>query len=585
MTKISASEKLQGDIILLDSDSETSESSSHPLKKHKPNGDTNTLGSFKKPYMNNTSSSSSPSGSGTPGSGTSSSSSPSPPQEVASNHRAHENPRDFNLSSSTSISESEGDNNEGLVINHDGGASSSSYDYSSDSSVLQQISTRDHTTLNDAPSNEDDSDNNNLNNTEQSRKTISDTRKFLKEHGTVAFLENYLPTTATSSDLLNLIINLGFLPKNLPSFDDEKIIGLIKLLHAAMKKVRLMRSRIHDFYNIDHVLSKIKLANKILVITGAGISTSLGIPDFRSSKGFYSKLESLGLSDPQEVFDLELFHTDPSIFYSIAFMILPPENIYSPLHSFIKLLQSKQKLLRNYTQNIDNLESYAGIHPDKLIQCHGSFAFATCVTCQYKVKGEKIFPAIRNKEIAYCPKCNSTRLKLLKNDEVSYLPESYGVMKPDITFFGEALPRKFHDSIKKDLLDCDLIISIGTSLKVSPVADIIERVPPKIPQVLINRDPIDHCNFDVSLLGYCDDVASHLCQKLGPKWNIPHPKYSSILGPDGSNLRVDVVDINEGVFKIVNKTTEAEQEAENAKREESLIHNENGVADEVVEID
>ncbi|CAI4327977.1 BAM_G0008490.mRNA.1.CDS.1 [Saccharomyces cerevisiae] len=94
--------------------------------------------------------------------------------------------------------------------------------------------------------------------------------------------------------------------------------------------------------------------------------------------------------DPQDVFNYNIFMHDPSVFYNIANLVLPPENIYSPLHSFIKMLQMKGKLLRNYTQNIDNLESYAGISTDKLVQCHGSFATATCVTCHWNPRVEDI---------------------------------------------------------------------------------------------------------------------------------------------------------------------------------------------------
>lgn len=397
----------------------------------------------------------------------------------------------------------------------------------------------------------------NKENYEVTRKVISETRKYLKDHGTMEFLDKYLPTIASSLDLLRLIKKLGFYPRDIPVFNDgDRLIGLIKLLHSAMKKVNSMRTRLENFYNVDHVLEKIKNAEKILVVTGAGISTSLGIPDFRSSKGFYAKLEHLGLTDPQEVFDLDFFHSDPSIFYLIAHMILPPENSYTPLHAFIKLLQSKGKLLRNYTQNIDNLESNVGIKPENLIQCHGSFATASCVTCKYQVQGEKIYPQIRAQEIPYCPKCSKSRKVLLNKD--AYVPESYGVMKPDITFFGEPLPAKFHSTIRQDLVECDLLISIGTSLKVSPVADIVERIPQGIPQVLINRDPIDHCNFDVSILGYCDDTASYLCSRLGDGWNIEHPDFQRIVGDNGDNLKLITINEHEGHYSLINQQTEAE---------------------------
>ena len=76
-----------------------------------------------------------------------------------------------------------------------------------------------------------------------------------------------------------------------------------------------------------------------MVITGAGISTSLGIL-IRSSQGFYSMIQHLGLSDPQEVFDLDLFLNDPNIFYSIAHMILPPNQfivLYIHLLNYYKI--------------------------------------------------------------------------------------------------------------------------------------------------------------------------------------------------------------------------------------------------------
>ena len=139
----------------------------------------------------------------------------------------------------------------------------------------------------------------------------------------------------------------------------------------------------------------------------------MGIPDFRSKKtGLYAQLEHLGLSDPQEVFDISIFREDPSIFYSVAKDILPSTRKFSPTHAFIKLLQDKDKLLTNFTQNIDNLESHAGILPEKLIQCHGSFATATCVECGYRVKCEEIYTDLKAGRVARCDRCiRSLRLK------------------------------------------------------------------------------------------------------------------------------------------------------------------------------
>lgn len=375
---------------------------------------------------------------------------------------------------------------------------------------------------------------------------IYDARSFLKEQGPVEFVKTYLPKMARFEDVLKAIEVLGY------KIDQRYVSNptldyFIEVLRLCIQKCLKERIRLPDFNTEEQLLKKIQESNKILIITGAGISTSLGIPDFRSSKGFYSRLTSLGLSDPQEVFDLEYFRTDPSIFYSIAHMILPPADSFTPLHAFIKLLDQKNKLLRNYTQNIDNLEENVKINPDRIVQCHGSFATATCMTCKFKVPLSFIRKDIVNKVVSYCPKCIKKRKNLEKND--AYFEECYGVFKPDITFFQEKLPERFHDLIRQDLLDCDLLISVGTSLEVAPVADIVKKIPGNVPQVLINKNPIPHNAFDVSILGACDDAASYLCEKLG--WQLDHKDFETILGED--NLSLHTLNPYEGLYSIINK--------------------------------
>ncbi|KAM9903244.1 hypothetical protein OXX79_003472 [Metschnikowia pulcherrima] len=388
-------------------------------------------------------------------------------------------------------------------------------------------------------------------------RTVDETRRALKSLGVLPFIEEFLPNLVDSETVYQLLLKLGFRPKNLPPQDSgQNLLALMKLLHMAVYRVNKIRFRLDDFRSVNDVLAALRTARKVLVITGAGISTSLGIPDFRSTEGFYSKMTALGLNDPQEVFDLSVFRADPSIFYSIAHMILPPEGVKAPLHSFIRLLQDRGILLRNYTQNIDNLEANAGILPEKMVQCHGSFANATCMTCGYKTAGVNLYPAMRAGEIAYCPNCTKKRQSLMRKDDVD-LEESFGVMKPDITFFGEDLPRRFHDNIKNDLKQCDLLISIGTSLRVQPVSNMVDVVDHNVPQILINKDPLPDCNFDVSFLGFCDDTVSYLCDRLGDEWAIDHPDYSELVGENHDNLMVFGTD-EAGVFNVRNKKRDAE---------------------------
>jgi NAD-dependent histone deacetylase SIR2 len=333
-------------------------------------------------------------------------------------------------------------------------------------------------------------------------------------------------------------------PPFLDGSPDDAYYGLLSL---AISRELSKRIKLSQYNTIDDAVELIKKSKNIIVLTGAGISTSLGIPDFRSKDtGLYSKLEHLGLSDPQEVFDIHIFREDPSIFYSIARDILPSTDRFTPTHAFINLLQQKGKLLTNYSQNIDNIEAIAGILPEKLIQCHGSFATASCVECKYQVPGESIFSEIRAGIIPKCARC-FTNLKALKapnmkrkrsqngqdkkrkrfdadgdtSSEDDYDLPSIGVMKPDITFFGEALPDRFSDRLTnhdKNLVD--LVIVIGTSLKVAPVSEVVPYLPAHIPQMYISRTPVSHVNFDVDMLGDCDVVVAEICRRAG--WDLKH---------------------------------------------------------------
>ena len=91
-----------------------------------------------------------------------------------------------------------------------------------------------------------------------------------------------------------------------------------------------------------------------------------------------------------------------------------------------------------------------------------------------------------------------------------------GVMKPDIVFFREPLPAAYSTALAKDLRDADLLIVMGSSLQVYPVAGILASLPPSLPAVLINREVVarEH-EFDVALLGNCDDVVLELERRLG----------------------------------------------------------------------
>lgn len=141
----------------------------------------------------------------------------------------------------------------------------------------------------------------------------------------------------------------------------------------------------------------------------------------------------------------------------------------TPTHWFIRLLEERGLLLRNLTQNIDGLEYLAGVSPNMLIQAHGGFSRAACIDCKKSYVESFVKDAIFADQIPRCLNCD-------------------GLVKPCITFFGESLPTEFHQAVPRDFPRADLLIVMGTSLKVQPFASLIERVGKGIPRILINNE-------------------------------------------------------------------------------------------------
>eukprot|EP00088_Acartia_fossae_P020658 TRINITY_DN2219_c0_g1_i1.p1 TRINITY_DN2219_c0_g1~~TRINITY_DN2219_c0_g1_i1.p1 ORF type:complete len:374 (-),score=70.36 TRINITY_DN2219_c0_g1_i1:297-1418(-) len=279
---------------------------------------------------------------------------------------------------------------------------------------------------------------------------------------------------------------------------------------------------IFDEFSLDGVVKYIQegRAKNIITMAGAGISTSAGIPDFRSpTSGIYSNLGKFNLPSPMAIFDIRYFKENPKPFFVLAKELYPKSFNPTPCHYFIRMLHEKGLLLRHYTQNIDMLERVAGIPSSKLVEAHGSFHTGTCLKC--------------NKE--YTQLWMKTEIFA---DKVPTCEECGGVVKPNIIFFGENLPGRFFNCVREDFKKCDLLIVMGTSLVVQPFASLVERVSDECPRVLINRDKAGggfatltnilglgggggfqydkKGNYrDVFLQGDTDDKSQEIIEKLG----------------------------------------------------------------------
>jgi len=214
-------------------------------------------------------------------------------------------------------------------------------------------------------------------------------------------------------------------------------------------------------------------AKNIIVMTGAGISVSAGIPDFRTpGTGLYYQVKDKypSFDDPQDLFAIDYFRRDPHPFYEVAKTLYPDQYHPTKAHCLIRLLNEHGLLLRNFTQNIDTLEFITGIPREKTVFSHGSFSKSHCIECHKEFTYEHVREKVFAGEVCRC--------------------ECGGLVKPDIVFFGEALPEEFFMKMREDFPKCDLLIVMGTSLKVQPFAGLISHVAEHVPRLLINLQEV-----------------------------------------------------------------------------------------------
>lgn len=170
------------------------------------------------------------------------------------------------------------------------------------------------------------------------------------------------------------------------------------------------------------------------------------------------------------------------------------------------MLADKKRLLRNYSQNIDGLEFLADVPAERLVECHGHFRTTSCITCG---KQAADLDAVK-KQICdtatppYCVYCEETKKKK-------------ELVKPDIVFFGEDLPPRFHKLLPYDVASADLCLVLGTSLQVAPVSQIPQWVKSK--RILLNREQVGgigrHTKRDLFHGGDCDESIVMISHALG----------------------------------------------------------------------
>ncbi|NIS79448.1 MAG: NAD-dependent protein deacylase [Anaerolineales bacterium] len=198
---------------------------------------------------------------------------------------------------------------------------------------------------------------------------------------------------------------------------------------------------------IHKAASLLRNSKHVVALTGAGISTPSGIPDFRSpGSGLWEQF------DPMQVASLSAFRYNPEQFYA---WIHPLANLVfnaapNPAHLALARLEARGFLVGIVTQNIDNLHQRAG--SKQVLELHGHLREATCVSCFTVFSTTGMLKAfVESGDVPRCTKCQ-------------------GILKPKAVLFGEQLPYDVVQSAKELFTNCDLIFVVGSSLEVVPAA-------------------------------------------------------------------------------------------------------------------
>ncbi|GLH62526.1 MULTISPECIES: NAD-dependent protein deacylase [Parageobacillus] len=217
---------------------------------------------------------------------------------------------------------------------------------------------------------------------------------------------------------------------------------------------------------IKEFAQMINSADKITVLTGAGMSTESGIPDFRSENGIYAQEGNVEHYISEYYFEthpVDFWHKFKRIF-SLKLMgnFAPNQG-----HLFLKQLEDMGKKVTILTQNIDGLHKKAG--SSRVIELHGTLQTATCPKCQTKYD----LAFVNSHDVPRCEQetCNE-------------------ILKPDVVLFG-GMVHRFEEALEA-AYDSDLLIAMGTSLEVTPVNQIpfyVSTESPRAHKVIINKTP------------------------------------------------------------------------------------------------
>ncbi len=233
-------------------------------------------------------------------------------------------------------------------------------------------------------------------------------------------------------------------------------------------------------------------AKSVLVLTGAGISTDSRIPDFRGPNGLWTKNPKA-----EKMSSIEHYVADVEV-RRLAWRSRLDSPVWAaapnPGHVALLRLEQQRKLLLLVTQNIDGLHHAAGTNPDKVVEIHGTVREVQCLGCDYRVPMQETLDRVRmGEDDPACPDCG-------------------GILKSATVSFGQSLSSIDLQRCEEAAYACDLILAVGSTLGVYPIANIVPVAKNTGSRVIIvNGSPTEMDNLaDVVVRGSISQVLAEI---------------------------------------------------------------------------
>jgi len=234
----------------------------------------------------------------------------------------------------------------------------------------------------------------------------------------------------------------------------------------------------------EQLIQLLRESKKILVFTGAGISTASGIPDFRGPNGIWKKRQPVYYQDFMASEPARIEHWDYKFEAWNAFRDARP----NATHKAVAQLERAGKLLMVVTQNIDGLHSRAGTSAESLVELHGTNSLVECQTCHERSDPEPHFSYFR--ETRRPPKC-----------------QCGGFLKPATISFGQNLRVEDLQRAEEAASHADFVVALGSTLSVYPAAEIpLLAARHQAPYAIINRGATEHDTLPEVTIRIEDDV-------------------------------------------------------------------------------